>query len=855
MNFELQEKKKLLFIEFENDKNVLKLTKQLSLEIQKVLVEAWKNLGLNQIDDSPHISLIAVGGFGRNELFPYSDVDILILIADDNNQYIDAQTQKIEKFISNCWDLGIEIGSSVRTLSECISESDKDITIRTSLLESRFLTGNKKLFKLFETQFFNHLDSKSFFQEKLLELRQRHNKYQNTPYSLEPNIKESPGGLRDLQVILWITKAANLGKSFNDLNKSGVISGHEAKELNKNQKFLQTLRAQMHIIAKRRQDLLTFDVQTPLANSFGLVDNETKRASEQIMRKYYWSAKAVSQLNEILIQNIEALLFPKESQITTRISDFFVERQGFLDIVDPFLFEKNPDHILAAFLVLSKTHGLQGLSTKVLRALYNARDLMNAKWRSSPINRQQFIEIIQQNTGVTRTLTLMNQTSVLGRYLPVFRKIVGQMQHDLFHVYTVDQHIMTVVKNVRRFFVPELSYEFPLCSELAANFDKPWILVIAAIFHDIAKGRGGDHSALGYEEVYRFSKQHHLEKEDADLIAWVVKQHLNMSHVAQKTDISNPEVIKSFANEIKNERYLTALYLLTVADIRGTSPKVWNAWKGKLLEDLYRSTLSFLGGAMFDAKSHLKSKQKEAINSLNLSGILPSDYEEFWKMIDFGFFLKHDSDDIAWLTRNLCKFQNSIEPCVIGRISPIGDGLQICVYVRDQADLFARICAYFDHHGFTIWDAEIYTTKDGYALDTFQISTDSHFDKSRYKDLIQLVEHGLKDSLKLNTPLSDIPKGRFSRQSRIFPIQPRVNLAPDEKGQFYILSFSATDRTGLLYSVAKVLAHHQISLQTAKINTLGERVEDVLLVDGERLKMNPKLQIQIETELIEALNQ
>ena len=479
---------------------------------------------------------------------------------------------------------------------------------------------------------------------------------------------------------------------------------------------------------------------------------------------------------------------------------------------------------------------------------------MDQKWRSNPQNRDIFIEIVQQAEGVSRAFQLMNRTSVLGRYLPTFRRIVGQMQHDLFHVYTVDQHILMVLRNVRRFMVMEHAHEFPFCSSLIAHFEKPWLLVIAALFHDIAKGRGGDHSKLGKADMRRFAKEHGLDKTDTELLVWLVAEHLNMSQVAQKQDITDPDVVNAFAKHVGDERHLTALYLLTVADVRGTSPKVWNAWKGKLLEDLYRATLRVLGGSKSDASSELAQHQEESRAKLRLYGLEDASYEHFWKQLDVPFFLRQDAADIAWLTRLLFTKVDSPEPIVRARLSPIGDGLQVAVYTKDQADLFARICAYFERHGFSIWDARIHTTRNGYALDTFQISGSNLVSEGgSYRDLIQLVEYELTQALQSTESLPHPSMGRLSRQSRSFPIQPRVRVMPDERGQYFALSLSASDRTGLLYAISRVLAKHQVSLHTARINTLGERVEDVLLLDAVNLSKNPKLQIQLETELLEVL--
>ena len=848
----LRAAREIAYAEFRNTQAVGKLTKQLSKLSDQLLSHLWNSCGLNN-----EATLVAVGGFGRGALFPYSDIDILILLPAEEEK-ARALSKQVEQFVASCWDTGLEIGSSVRTVAECISESEQDVTVRTSLLEARFLCGKKALFKDFANAFESAMDPKAFFQAKQAEQIQRHYKYQNTPYSLEPNCKESPGGLRDLQVISWVSKAALLGDTFKDLNEAGLVTQRELTELNRNQRFLETLRANLHLLAGRRQDVLAFDLQAALAESMGIKEESSRRASEAIMRRYYWAAKAVTQLNDVLLQNIEALLFPQESKTILAIpgegNEHFIERQGVLDITDPQLFQKHPEQILRTFLVFAQTSNVKSLSATIFRALYNARQKMDSKWRTDPINRALFIEILKQPEGVSRAFHLMNRSSVLGRYLPAFRRIVGQMQHDLFHVYTVDQHILMVLRNVRRFMVVEHTHEFPYCSSLIAHFEKPWLLVIAALFHDIAKGRGGDHSQLGRADMRKFAKEHGLDKKDTELLVWLVAEHLNMSQTAQKQDITDPDVVRAFAKKVGDERHLTALYLLTVADVRGTSPKVWNAWKGKLLEDLYRATLRVLGGAKPDASSELAQHQEESKAKLRLYGINDESYEDLWKQLDVAFFLRQDSSDIAWLTRHLYNKVNSDQPIVRARLSPIGEGLQVAVYVKDQEDLFARICAYFERHGFSIWDARIHTTRHGYALDTFQISGSNLVDEGgSYRDIIQLVEFELTAAITNSEPLPNPSMGRLSRQSRTFPIQPRVYMVPDERGRYYTLALSASDRTGLLYTISRVLAKHQVSIHTARINTLGERVEDVLLLDAANLGKNPKLQIQLETELLEAL--
>ena len=425
------------------------------------------------------------------------------------------------------------------------------------------------------------------------------------------------------------------------------------------------------------------------------------------------------------------------------------------------------------------------------------------------------------------------------------------MQHDLFHVYTVDQHIMTVVRNLRRFTMAEHAHEYPYCSQLMANFDDHWLLYIAALFHDVAKGRGGDHSVLGEVDARRFCKDHGLNQENTDLVAFLVKHHLTMSNTAQKKDLSDADVVREFAGIVENPRNLTALYLLTVADIRGTSPKVWNAWKGKLLEDLYRLTLKYLGGEAPNRRQMLAEQQSEAKRILRLYALSDDVQEKLWAQLDVSYFLRQGASDIAWHSRHLYWRVHAEQPIVKARLSPIGEGLELLVYTRDEMDLFARICGYFDSKNLSILDAKIHTTFHGYALDSFLIQHDNGTEF--YRETLSLLEAELQDRLIKRLPLEAPVFGRMSRQSRHFPVRPSVDLRPDEKGNQYLLTISATDRTGLLYSVTKLLAQYKVSVQTAKIMTLGERAEDSFLLYGQSLS-SQKLQIQLETDLLELLS-
>ena len=826
---------------------------QLSRLADRLLTALWHNAGMD-----PRFCLVAVGGFGRGELFPYSDVDVLVLLPDGTApEQDDALKARIEQFIGNCWDSGLEIGSSVRSVGECLSEAQADVTIQTALLESRRIVGDAALYRSFSTAFFAAMDAKAFFVAKTLELRQRHTKFEDTPYALEPNCKESPGGLRDLQVILWVAKAAGYGKRWADLAKNGLATPFEVRQIQRNESLLYQIRARLHLLARRREDRLIFDLQTTVAEAFGYTTDALQgkqrgatRPSELLMKRYYWAAKAVTQLNQILLMNIAERLNPS-THAPRPINERFNDKAGALDVVSDDLYRREPHAILETFLLYQQTVGVKGLSARTLRALYNARDLMDARFRNDPVNRETFRKILMEPEGITHAMRLMNQTSVLGRYLWVFRRIVGQMQHDLFHVYTVDQHILMVLRNVRRFFIVEHAHEYPFCSQLASGWDKPWLLYVAALFHDIAKGRGGDHSELGTTEARRFCRQHGIGREDARLIEFLVREHLTMSRIAQKSDLSDPAVIAEFAQRVGNERYLTALYLLTVADIRGTSPKVWNAWKGKLLEDLYKYTTRALGGRAPDADAEVEARKREALVLVALYALPFEAHKALWDTLDVGYFMRHEADDIAWHTKQLSRHVHTQVPVVRARRSPAWEGLQVLVYTRDQPDLFARICGYFDQGGLSILDARVHTTKAGYALDTFQVVTGAGMEDS-YRELTTMIENGLAQAIAMQAPLPQPSRGRVSRRVKSFPVAPRVTLRPDEKAQNWLLNISASDRLGLLYSVARVLARHQIQVQLAKVVTLGERVEDTFLIHGPQLQHN-KAQIAIETELLDAL--
>ena len=810
--------------------------------VDRVLREMWRRLRL-----PGSLALLAVGGYGRGELYPHSDIDVLVLLQEPPSASL---VSTIEDLVGRLWDTGLELSHSVRTVAQCVEEATKDVTVMTSLLEARLLAGNRGLFARFIRARRECLDHQIFFKAKRLEQEQRHTKFQDSPYNLEPNLKEAPGGLRDLQVVLWISRACNLGNSWAELARRGLITREEARQARWHYKLLQNLRVRLHYAAARREDRLLFDYQESLARELGYSATAHRRAGEQLMQAYFRTAKAVTQLSTILLQNLGTEIFPVKNSDTVAINEKFGLVGELLEARPADLFERDPSAILESFLVMQQHSELKGMTAQTLRALWRARDRIDAAFRRNPRNRATFLSLLQQPRGIVHELRRMNQYGILGRYLPAFRRIVGQMQHDLFHVYTVDQHILTVVRNLRRFTMLDFAHEYPLCSRLIAGLDRHWLLYIAAIFHDIAKGRGGDHSQLGRLEARRFCHQHGLSTEDAQLVEFLVEHHLTMSSVAQKQDLSDPMVVRRFADIAGTERRLVALYLLTVADIRGTSPKVWNAWKGKLLEDLFRATQYVLKGGKLEADQYIQRKQDEAKRLLRLYALSDTVQDPLWRHFDVPYFLRHDAQEIAWHTRLLHYRPSGDKPVVKARLSPAGEGLQVMIYVPDQRELFARICGYFGSIGFSIVDAKIYTTGHGYALDTFQVMDVGSVAHPR--DMIAQVEKELTDWLANQVPLPEPFRGRVSRRVKHFPIAPEVRIVPDEKGQYHSLSITAGDRPGLLYAIARVLGSYQVDLHTAKIATLGERAEDVFLVSGAALT-NFKTVLQFETDLLKAL--
>ena len=651
-------------------------------------------------------------------------------------------------------------------------------------------------------------------------------------------------------MLFWCAKAANFGDGAEDMVRLGHLTEEEAEQLREVDHELKRIRIHLHLLRKRHEDRLIFDIQTALAEVAGYINTEHQLASEALMRRYYLTAKSVSQLSKILRQMLEEKLFPEPNLDVTKIDDTFISYGYTLDITDSKAFKRDPNAILRGFYILESTPSLKRLGSKYLRALWHARKLINAKYREDPKNKATFMEIIKMKHGVSHALLDLNQWGILGLFIPPFQHIVGQMQHDLFHAYTVDQHTMRVVRNIRYFTRSEYAHEYPLCTRLMQTLPKNWRLVFAALFHDIGKGRGGNHEEVGAEIVREFCENFGLSHKETDFVTFLVREHLTMSLVAQKKDISDPEVIKEFAQLVGTEKRLNALYLLTVSDIRATSPKVWNNWKAQLLEDLYRQTLPLVqADEVRSTDDWMQERQNEARAQILAAGVPERAIQKFWRRLSLVHFLRNSSDAIAWQTIELHNHMNEDGAVVRARPLRKEGGLEVLVYVPDQPLLFARILAFLQKKRFSVMDARIYTTQDEKALNTFIVSDNGDRDPEA---LIREVEDGLTDWLDNPQPLPKTRPARLSRRSRMFPIRPLVRIVADESGQSYLLSVTCTDRIGLLYDIAQVLNRYGVNLQTAKIMTMGERVEDVFLIDGPILGDITQT-VALEKELLEVL--
>lgn len=813
---------------FDNGVAVERLVRGRAQVLDLLLTQAWTARFRSRKD----LALIAVGGYGRGELHPYSDIDLLIL----HSSPLDTATEaKISSFLSLLWDMRLDVGHSVRTLEESEQACREEITICTNLIESRRVAGNMELFRQLRALTRPSIlwSSLQFFKAKLSEQKARHKKYHGTAYRLEPNIKESPGGLRDLQNIGWVAKRHFQVDSLEKLVEQGFLTEQEYRRLMQGQEMLWRIRFALHRLTGRKEDRLLFEHQRALAVQLGY-SGPGNRAVEAFMQDYYRSVMEIERLNEMLLQHFrEVILFAHKDEQPRILNTRFHSCHGYLEVRNAGVFAHYPPALLEIFLCLARNPDLKGVRASTIRLVREHLHLIDERFRRDPINRDLFMEILRQPRGVTHQLRRMNRYGVLAAYLPAFAQIVGRMQFDLFHVYTVDEHTLFIIRNLRRFAVPDHRNEFPLCSQIMENFERPELLYLAGLFHDIAKGRGGDHSELGAEEALNFCQHHGIDTENAKLVAWLVRNHLLMSMTAQKRDISDPQVIAAFSHQLGNQKRLDYLFLLTVADIRATNPELWNDWRHTLLTQLYRATLRHLQGnreergqLRDDRLARARQRAREVLRSANFSNGACEGIERLWSHFGPEYFLQYDPAQILWHCRTLLAAVTETQAQVDMRTNDSRAVTEIFIYTPDRPHIFASASAVLERLGLNVVEAQIHTTDDGFTVDTFFVLEGRG---TVIDDEFRL--HEIKDALieALSQPKeAGLVNRRQTRGQRIFTVDTKLEYTQEDRRT--ALHLLTADRPGLLSRIGSVFINQQVRLQKAKIATLGERADDVFYI-------------------------
>ncbi len=842
---------------FNGGRDIRKLIAERAWFTDQLLIQAWARL---DCANDPAIALLAVGGYGRRELHPHSDIDLLILLRDGN---ADAYRTSIEQFLMTLWDIGLEVGQSVRSIAECQQEARADITVITNLMESRTLAGEESLRQaMMEAIGPQHMWSDAeFFRAKRAEQQARHAKFNDTEYNLEPNVKSSPGGLRDIQTIGWVALRHFGTNDLRQLVDHGFVNEPEYNILVSGQAFLWQVRFALHNLAGRAEDRLLFDYQRTLARLLGYEDNDSKLAVERFMQKYYRVVMSLSELNDLLMQHFEEMLLRNEAADITPLNARFQIRNHYIEVTHPQVFKRSPFALLEIFLLMAQHPEIRGVRADSIRLLRDHRHLIDDSFRSDIRNTSLFIELLRCKEGIHRNLRRMNRYGILGRYLPEFGKIVGQMQHDLFHIYTVDAHTLNLIKHLRKLGRPEYQEKFPLAWRIFTRLPKPDLLYMAGLYHDIAKGRGGDHSELGKVDAEEFCKRHHLPAWDTHLVGWLVENHLIMSTTAQRKDISDPLIIHDFAVQMGNQVRLDYLYVLTIADINATNPTLWNSWRASLLRQLYTETKRALRRGLDnppDREEHIRQTQQAALDILVRSGIDEDDAEALWAQLGDDYFLRHTASDVAWHTEAIGQYSDRNGPLVLIKETAQREfegATQIFIYTPEQNDLFAVTAAAMDQLNLSIQDARIITSTNRFSLDTYIVLDADGTSIGDNPERIRQIKQGLVEALSDPDSYPSIIQRRVPRQLKHFAFAPEVNIFNDHGGQHTILELNAPDRPGLLARMGRIFLDFDISVQNARIVTLGERVDDVfILTDAQNQPLSdPDLCARLQAKIIKTL--
>ncbi|NYT52263.1 MAG: [protein-PII] uridylyltransferase [Candidatus Vesicomyosocius endoextente] len=802
-----------------------------SNEIDQLLKDIWQSFNL-----SDQLCLVAVGGYGRKELHPYSDIDLLILIPDDSHN---TYQHGIASFLTFLWDVNLEVGHATRDLKDCISVIN-DLSVVTNLLESRVILGKVSLFYKMKAVIKSSVwSSQTFLVGKKKEQYNRHQNPSNTAYNLEPNIKQSSGGLRDIQTVVWVAKWYFCVNTLFELIDKQYLTIAEYELLNTSQLFLFKVRFALHIIANRHEDRLVFQYQKSIATILGYVDGDFL-AVEVFMKDYYQTVTKVSRLNDILLQLLE-----DEILNTQFLNSRFMVNHGYIHSIDERIFIQIPSAFIEIFLLIAKHSYVCGISAKTLRQMQTSINLIDCDYYKRRNNNRLFIELLQQNQGVNKALKLMNRYGILERYIPNFGKIMGLMQYDLFHAYTVDQHTLFVIRNLRRFFVSEFAKEFILCSEIAVGIQKPELLLLAGLFHDIAKGRGRsrEHAKLGAIDVRKFCQYHQLKANDIDLVSQLVEKHLLMSMVAQKQDIGDFEVIKYFAEQVSTVEFLEFLYLLTVADIRATKDNLWNSWKDSLLKKLFYNTKKYLessNGQRPSVDQRVQDIKQTIINNSIIQGYPISEVEKILSTLPKDYYLRYDISDILWHLNFTTKM--TVDKIIVSSKISQYNVVDIFILCNDFKGLFFKLISILERLGLDIVDAKILTTKNNKVYNTISVLQDEVL---KHININQKIKNEL-DNLDVRVRIThDIYMYQY------FDHRVKVSFSLNEQWNLTQLEINALDKQGILSNIAYVFFELNILLINARIATMGERVEDVFFISNsknEPLSMSEKLTLKESLE-------
>lgn len=817
-------------LRFREGEDIRALIHERALFIDCILHYAW-----HQFDWPAGISLEAVGGYGRCELHPQSDIDLLIL---HDEGVAETCRERLEQLLTLLWDIGLEIGHSVRTVAQCVEIARDDITVATNIMESRTLVGDESLREALQAQTGPDKlwPADAFFRAKWDEQIQRHQKYQNSEYNLEPNLKNAPGGLRDIQMISWVAKRFFQVRTLKQLQGKGFFTEEEFTLLENGEDFLWRVRYGLHMVAGRPEERLLFDHQRELAKLFGYKDNEENLAVEQFMHKYYRLVMSLRELNDVLLQFLhEAILQRGVKKSVSPINERFQSRDGYIEATHIYVFEETPSALLEIFVLMAQSADIKGVRASTIRLMRENRHLIDERFRSDPVNNQLFLQLFTYPAQLVEQLRRMSRYGILGLYLPEFGRVTGQMQHDLFHIYTVDAHTLLVVQNMCNFLKPEAREDFPVAWHVMKRLPKMELLFIAGLYHDIAKGRGGDHSTLGAVDAEAFGERHGLSPRETRLISWLVEKHLLMSAVSQKQDISDPEVIYNFALTVGDQMHLDYLYALTVADINATNPDLWNTWRASLMRQLYLETKRALRRGLennIDKQEWIEETQQAALARLNRHHVSTEDALAVWEDVNDDYFLRETYLDIAWHTEAILQ-HDSDTPLILIQETPsreLEGATQIFVRSKGRDNVFAAVANALDQLNLSVQDARIYSSRSGYTLDTFFVLNQDGEPLGTDPRVLKHIHDTLQKELALVDEYREIITRRTPRRLKHFTLPTRTSMRNDMISGYTLLEVISPDRPGLLACISRIFIKFDIHLQNARIATLGERVEDIFFI-------------------------